>query len=1018
MKLRWLTMQAFGPFAGKEDIDFSALGQESLFLIEGETGAGKTTILDAVCFALYGETTGDTRKALNMRCDHSPDDLLTSVTLMFELGNIEYTLTRVPIQQRKKSKGEGTTEQKHDLDIQASQQGSPIDLPELKGVKEKSDYIATKIGFGVTQFRQIMVLPQGKFVELLISDGKDREEIFAKLFDTYFYQEFANKLKCKAKAIEANYEVLKNKIAGIFQLVQVSHAEQLSEKIVEINEHTKHAKLALLQGAANKKAHEKMLITAQQEEKNFALLASSEEALSYLQLGKAKIDKHKSTLANNQLAQQIVPLLQHYQAQQKVVIEHSMSLTENQNKCSQAIQVHDQAKASILTVKRKATAIDELKIACNQLTSYLADAKSLQQAKQALITRERAVKEAFQQLEVATKNEAQAKQSLTQKQHTLRIITAAMSEVSPMQLRVNALAAQRLIHQKLAALHVKHKQTKALLLSRQAALAKAFSLQQDKVEASQRCEFRWHSNQAAILAAQLQSDQACLVCGSTEHPSKASFNDNQEEVTKVQVDEAREQAEEVISAWMQCKEVVAQDQNDSDNLQSRIAELTNELGDEANTPLNAVLDEETAVQRELAALETRLAKKPVLEAEIEKLSVKIKQFAAIVESCVEQTNAANQAKAVASSKLEDIEKRLPNEFRELSIIQSRLEQTKALISQIEIALIDAQNQFDTTHKTLVELSSTIKQQQVQLKQQLKREVDVQQQWQDALHNSKFQSEDDFLVAKLNQADADVLTLSIDEYQNTASSLHGKITQLSELLNGIQQPDMVLLNETQVVLDEQYVKANAAFNTLKSQQDLCTSAQAQLADLHHQNQSLFEEFGVVDKLSKIANGESGHRISFHRYVLGVLLDDVLSSASVRLNKMTEGRYALLRSSDKARRNAASGLDMVIADAHTGKQRPVSTLSGGESFLAALALALGLSDVVQSHAGGIKLDTLFIDEGFGSLDSEALEAAIEVLVELQASGRTIGIISHVHELKNRMQRRIEVRSGRNGSHLRVV
>jgi exonuclease SbcC len=1018
MKLIRLSMQAFGPFAGKQEIDFSVLGQEPLFLIEGDTGSGKTTILDAICFALYGETTGDTRKALNMRCDHSPSDLLTQVTLVFELGNIQYTLVRIPVQQRKKTKGEGTTEQIHNLEIEASQNGLPINLPELKGVKEKSDYMIEKIGFGVSQFRQIMVLPQGKFVDLLVSDGKEREEIFAKLFDTYFYQDFANKLKAKAKGIEASYEAVKNKIAAIFELAQVNNEQELTEKLAILKQENSAAKEAQTQAATNKQNHEKIVTSAQQDAKNFVLLAENEEALKLQLLRKSEIESKKAALANNQLAQQIAPLLVYYQEQQNAVATHTVSISENQSRCAQANEAKNIAKAALTKAAQDALTLDELKRRANQLATHLTDAELLQHARQGLTEQTLNVKNAINSVNVATQNESQTKQTLLERQQSLQVVSVAMEELLPLQSRLNTLSAQCALHQKLAQLNDKHGQLKKLLDTSEVAQAEALKQQQAKLEASKRCEFAWHSNQAASLASELQSGQACLVCGSTDHPNKARFDDTGNEVTKADVDEAREQSELALTHWTKCKETTAQHQSDSDNLQGRIAEIIQDLGDNASATLTDVLAEEDRLQKQLITLQTRLASKPILEAEIETLLAQATKFAEGLQEAIKQRSAANQAQAIAQSKVEDIELRLPIEFRDLAAIESAIIAKKTSIELIEKALVGAQTTFDAANNSVVELNSTIAEQQLQLAQQQSREQASHQKWQEALQTSKFSSEADFLKAKLSQEDAQAASLSLEEYQNAVSSLQGKIMQLSELLKDIAQPNIDLLMETQTRLDNQYLIANEALNKIKSSLDLCLSAQQQLTDLQQQNQALFTEFGVVDKLSKIANGESGHRISFHRYVLGVLLDDVLSSASVRLNKMTEGRYALLRSGDKAKRNAASGLDMVIADAHTGKQRPVSTLSGGESFLAALALALGLSDVVQSHAGGIKLDTLFIDEGFGSLDSEALEAAIEVLVELQASGRTIGIISHVQELKSRMQRRIEVRSGPAGSSLTVV
>ena len=210
-----------------------------------------------------------------------------------------------------------------------------------------------------------------------------------------------------------------------------------------------------------------------------------------------------------------------------------------------------------------------------------------------------------------------------------------------------------------------------------------------------------------------------------------------------------------------------------------------------------------------------------------------------------------------------------------------------------------------------------------------------------------------------------------------------------------------------------------WSTLRSKMDALTSVKEKIAILHIKNEALEQEYQVFGTLSDIANGKTGAKVSLHRFVLGVLLDDVLIQASMRLQIMSKGRYLLKRKEDRAKGNVGSGLDLMVEDGYTGKWRDVATLSGGESFMAALSLALGLSDVVQSYSGGIKLDTLFIDEGFGSLDPESLDLAIQTLVDLQQGGRTIGIISHVSELKEQIALRIDVDVARNnGSSIRLV
>ena len=234
----------------------------------------------------------------------------------------------------------------------------------------------------------------------------------------------------------------------------------------------------------------------------------------------------------------------------------------------------------------------------------------------------------------------------------------------------------------------------------------------------------------------------------------------------------------------------------------------------------------------------------------------------------------------------------------------------------------------------------------------------------------------------------------------------------------QQPDLAAIDVALASSVERHNVADSAWLTLEQRSQQLLDIERKLARAHRENKALEAEYAVIGTLSEVANGQTGNKISLQRFVLSVLLDDVLIQASQRLNVMSKGRYRLLRKEDRAKGNKASGLELEVEDSYSGKTRSVATLSGGESFLAALSLALGLSDVVQSYAGGIKLDTLFIDEGFGSLDSESLDLALRTLIDLQASGRTIGIISHVSELKEQMALRVDVISERQSSRIAII
>ena len=322
-----------------------------------------------------------------------------------------------------------------------------------------------------------------------------------------------------------------------------------------------------------------------------------------------------------------------------------------------------------------------------------------------------------------------------------------------------------------------------------------------------------------------------------------------------------------------------------------------------------------------------------------------------------------------------------------------------------------QQQIIVANKSLlVESTSRIEQLDIQ-KQQFGYE------WKSALDNSEFVDVEQYQQAILSDNQLQLLIEKNDSYQQSLQIVSIKLKELNEELEGKDNPDLAKLNtaldEVTATITEQLVK----FNDINSRLQSLVEAKKQLANIEKKLKKIDEQYAVVGTLSDVANG-TVNKVSLQRYVLSVLLDDVLNEASQRLQIMSRGRFILRRKLDKTKGNKSSGLDLEIEDAYSGARRPANTLSGGESFMAALSLALGLSDVVQSYSGGIKLDTLFIDEGFGSLDIESLDLAIQTLIELRKSGRTIGVISHVSELKEQIHQRIDIVPSSSGSFIKLA
>jgi exonuclease SbcC len=329
-----------------------------------------------------------------------------------------------------------------------------------------------------------------------------------------------------------------------------------------------------------------------------------------------------------------------------------------------------------------------------------------------------------------------------------------------------------------------------------------------------------------------------------------------------------------------------------------------------------------------------------------------------------------------------------------------------------------QQQFAETQKKLSAIESSLNDALALQKQWSDEKQSTEKVWLEALSASSFENQDAYLSAKLAEAAIAELESSIRQYEDKGASLKTQLESINGELKDKQQPELEPLEQALTAKQQQVEQALQSYTQLRSRMDSLNQVQQKLSALYAKNEELEKAYQVFGTLSDIANGRTGAKVSLHRFVLGVLLDDVLIQASQRLQLMSKGRYLLKRKEERAKGNTGSGLDLMVEDGYTGKWRDVATLSGGESFMAALSLALGLSDVVQSYSGGIRLDTLFIDEGFGSLDPESLDLAIQTLIDLQQGGRTIGIISHVSELKEQISLRLDVEAARTGSSIKLV
>ncbi|MEL4392884.1 SMC family ATPase [Shewanella algae] len=1045
-----LEMRAFGPFADCQRIDFTELGDKPLFLINGPTGAGKTTILDAICFALYGKTTGNEREGSQMRCDNADDGLLTEVYFSFELGQKRYSIRRCPEQQRAKSRGDGFTLQKSEAELKRLLPDGTEELLVASKVTDANACIEELTGLDVDQFRQVMVLPQGKFRELLLADSKEREKIFSQLFQTHIYRRIEERLKQQALEIKAKARDLQSRRAGILETAGVESLEQLTAEIAALTP-------SLTEATSNKqKASDALTQSAKTLDNAKALTAEFERRkllqtqLDALEQRRAEIELHQQTLEKARKAEKLLPSLKELQFRQQEwqqakakEADYARQLQSAEQRLKQATD--DKATLAELDehgnrLRRELEQLDKLQPAINELKQLteehelgLVEFGRLERAEQ----QSRTELEQWQQQQQKLKSEANELFSSAERQGPLH----------------QALAALNTRLEKTEQLgHIKQKwqQAQAGLQQAEAHGHQCKAERQSAETEHQRLQLAWHTGQAAILAAKLQPGQPCPVCGGLEHPAPAEMA--QDIPGETELNRARDAEQQATARHEAARSDYRNIKRQTEELQLELQRLSTELQAcaaadvmadvKTDATIDAAMDADSYAKADLTMEIDRLVSRrrqllnELQQAEaaqtrlnncrqqLQQAEQQVEQRLKHRETQLQQLQQLREQLSLAGARKDAALAALPNEYHSLAaeaaleLMARQLEQKQSEWQQLKQQQQDINQQYTeavSQHKALMQALASSREDNARAEQFA---IKAQQTLDDALKQSGFAGRQALEQAQLDEAQMQALAEKIEAWRTQRSEQQALLKAMDERLAGQSLPELGQLESLWQQQQQQLAEAEDAWQTLNNRMQSLKGTEAQLNKEALAAQALEQEYALIGTLSDVANGNSHSKVSLQRFVLSVLLDDVLLEASRRLALMSKGRYRLLRKEDRAKGNKASGLELEVEDAYSSKVRPVATLSGGESFMAALSLALGLSDVVQAYAGGIKLDTLFIDEGFGSLDQDSLELAVRTLMDLQSSGRMIGVISHVSEMKEQISCRIDINKHALGSSIRLV
>lgn len=908
-----LIISAFGPYANRIEIDMEKLGSDGLYLITGNTGAGKTTIFDAITFALYGEASGNNREPSMLRSKYAQPDIPTEVVLTFSYSNKVYIVRRNPEYERPNKKGNGITTEKAKAEL-TYPDGRIVDKP-----KDVNNCINEIMGIDRKQFSQIAMIAQGDFLRLLLAETKDRQDIFRDIFKTSYYKILENKLKEESGALNNQYDSAKNSVKQYISGILCNDDDVLAIEV----DNAKNGKMG----------------TTDIVELIAKLLEQDKISESTLDNNLKSIEKQLEVVNTN------IGKAEEYNK-----AKNNLNLCKNQ--LDLKIPQLEQLKNGFENEKAKQPYRDKLEQETALIEAEIPEYTKLEQSKANLLSIENKIKDEQIQQKTNEVNYKKATDKLAKLISEQKLLENAGEQKEKL-LREKENAETRKTDFKLLLSNIdKYNSLNLQLKNAQASYIKAqknLNMLQEKYNSMNTL---FLNEQAGILAGTLTDGIPCPVCGSTAHPCKAKKSEKAP--TEAQLNEMKKETEKA-SDIANTKSRKAGELNGSisaqtENINKQIAELIGECSiNDAPEKINSALK--------------------FLENEILNLSKRITEE----EKGIARKAELNKKIPIGEKYVSDTEKTITASNKNIITLTVKKEETEKQIQEISAKL-----KFDGIVSAKLQL--------------------------DKLNNEKKALKKALENAEKSYSDCD----------RTVNELKGKISQLEKQLTESCEIDLYSeqkkkseflsykseITEKQKIIHTRISTNSTVLKNIKKKSD-------ELSQLE-------EKWMWVKALSNTANGNIAgkQRIELETYVQMRYFDRIIARANTRFMVMSDGQYELKRRLISEDKRIKSGLELDVIDHYNGSERSVKTLSGGESFKASLSLALGLSDEIQSSAGGIQLDTMFVDEGFGTLSDNDLQQSIKALAGLANGNRLVGIISHVADLKEKIDKQIVVTKDKTG------
>lgn len=1046
MKPLQLTIQAFGPYSEKTEINFESFGSKGLFLISGDTGSGKTTIFDAISYALFDKTSGESRDLNYIRSDFASEDIFTEVDFAFSHKGDIYKIKRYPDQLRMGKRIDRLVQQK---------KGVSLTMPDGKIIDSLTDVnnTITEIlgGLGYDQFKQISMIAQGEFLDLLLADNDKRNNILQRVFNTSFYKKVADRLNIKEKQLKKENDDIVNLMKQFITEIQCDTDSEFYEEILkyqtEKNVYHIDEILEVLKKIIDVDNQCKKDISKNKDQNASSQEKLTEERQKSISLNndiyeKERLEIRQKELEDKQaeinelkqkagLGQYALSSIKPYEVDKVNKEESKLALEKKILKNNREIETLSntlkEVKIAYDQEKNKEGLRLELNTKISDLTKSLDKYAKLEENQNKKDLKEKELNKVNDQID--TQRELASELSNSQKKLEKEIENLANSPIEKVECE-NKLEKENDNNKRLEELL--NNINKLIELDIDVKEAKEeFNKSEDKYQASNKEYERNHEiflrEQAGILAQDLDDNEPCPVCGSTSHPSlarlqedsptEAMLNVMKDNTSKLltQLQEASKKSGDTIKELETRKKTLKQIflEYEIKTENKEISEIKENVSNLIEKTDKAIIDLDMDCKR----LEEKVEKLNISKEKLAEITNDINNSNKFVEQLIKNQNDLDKELSSIKYEINSVTEEL--EYPSLEKANQILSDHKTELDVLNKRLSETEEEYRRIDSLLNSTKTTLRNNEEELEIKTVEVEKAQEDFLSSIKNSDLKDEKTYFTYKFTQKEINDMRDICSQHDIKKEKNLARLVDLRDKTEGKEKVDIQVIEQGLEELKEEKEELDNLYNIIYSRINRNKEISRNLNNKNRERTLKSGEYLDVSILSKTANGrlEGKQKISFETYIQAAYFVQIIKQANERFYEMSGKRYELLRKED-GNKQKFSGLDLDVYDNWTRKIRDVRSLSGGESFMAALSLALGFSDIIQSFSGGIEIDTLFVDEGFGSLDADALEQSIATLSSLTTGNRLVGIISHVDELKEKIPNQIVVKKDINGSFIEKI